>query len=71
VLTWSGVADLDFDLLNEAGEVVANSASLDNPEEINFRPTSGGIYTLRVNGYISVATDYTIAVTTSKLETND
>jgi serine protease AprX len=71
VLTWSGVADLDFDLLNEAGEVVANSASLDNPEEINFRPTGGGLYSLRVNGYISVATDYTIAVTTSKLETND
>ncbi len=69
VLSWGGVADLDFELLNEAGEVVANSSSLENPEEISFRPTTPGNYYLRVKGYISVNTDYTIDVTISDMFT--
>ncbi len=65
-LSWSGIADLDFELLNSAGEVVANSSSLDNPEEIVFRPSQGGSYTLRVNGYTSISTQYIIDLQTAE-----
>lgn len=67
VLSWGGVADLDFQMLDAEGNVVASSASLDNPEVISFRPEQAGDYTLRVNGYISVSTDYTIDVEVSNL----
>lgn len=67
VLSWGGVADLDFQLLDANGTVVASSASLDNPEVISFRPEQAGDYTLRVNGYVSVSTDYTIDVEVSNL----
>jgi serine protease AprX len=67
VLSWEGVADLDFELLDPQGNAVASSASLDNPEVISFRPQAGGDYVLRVNGYASVSTDYTIDVEVSSL----
>jgi serine protease AprX len=70
ILTWPGVADLDFELVDPNGDVVANSASLENPEEISFRPSSAGTYLLRVKGYISIATDYTIDLTTSNVYEN-
>jgi serine protease AprX len=66
-LSWAGVADLDFELLNAAGEVVANSASLENPEEISFRPSTGGEFILRVNGYASISTDFVIDVNVSEM----
>lgn len=65
VLSWQGVADLDFELLNDAGEVVASSATLENPEEITYRPSEAGFYTLRIKGYASVLTNYNVEVTTS------
>ncbi len=71
VLSWGGVADLDFDIVDAKGIVVANSASLDNPEVINFRPTAAGTYQLRENGYISVSTDYTIDVNLSNMYANE
>jgi serine protease AprX len=70
VLSWGGVADLDFELVDPNGDVVANSSSLENPEEISFRPNSAGEYLLRVKGYISVATDYTIDTTVSNMYAN-
>ena len=70
VLSWQGIADLDFEMLNEAGEVVANSATLDNPEEISYRPDSAGFYTLRIKGYISALTSYNVDVTTSDRVSN-
>ncbi|MGX5202260.1 S8 family serine peptidase [Aliikangiella sp. IMCC44632] len=66
-LSWPGVADLDFQLINPQGEVVASSASLENPEVIDFRPDSGGDYLLRVNGYISVNTNYEIDLEVSSV----
>lgn len=59
-LTWTGVADLDFYLVNPDGVEVASSASLDNPEVIQFFTDLAGTYTLRVTGYISLATPFTI-----------
>lgn len=70
VLAWDGVADLDFELLDAENNVVANSSSLENPEEISFRPSAAGTYLLRVKGYISVSTDYTIDTTVSNLYVN-
>lgn len=59
-LNWTGVADLDFFLVNPEGVEVASSASLDNPETLQFWTDAAGTYTLRVTGYISVATPFTI-----------
>ena len=70
VLAWTGLADLDFELVDSDGNVVANSSSMDNPEEISFRPNAAGTYLLRVKGYISVATDYTIDTTVSNMHAN-
>ena len=70
VLAWTGLADLDFELVDSDGNVVANSSSMDNPEEISFRPNAAGTYLLRVKGYISVATDYTIDTTVSNMYAN-
>lgn len=66
-LSWGGVADLDFELLNAAGEQVASSASLSNPEVISYAPEQAGDYVLRVNGYASVVTDFQIDATVSNL----
>ncbi|XOV79437.1 MAG: S8 family serine peptidase [Aestuariibacter sp.] len=59
-LDWTGVADLDFYLVNPDGVEVASSASLENPEVIQFWTDEAGTYTLRVKGYISVATPFTV-----------
>ncbi|PHR65790.1 S8 family peptidase [Pseudidiomarina marina] len=59
-LSWTGVADLDFYLVNPDGVEVASSASLENPEELQFWTDTPGTYTLRVTGYISIATPFTI-----------
>lgn len=59
-LTWTGVADLDFYLVDPDGLEVASSASLENPEVIQFWTDKVGTYQLRVTGYISVATPFTI-----------
>ncbi|GAA4353141.1 S8 family serine peptidase [Kangiella taiwanensis] len=69
-LSWEGVADLDYELIDPNGESVATSASLGNPEVIGYAPTEGGYYTLRVNGYASVLTNYYINTTLSKLVQN-
>lgn len=66
-LTWEGVADLDFELLNAAGEQVASSASLSNPEVLSYAPQGAGDYVLRVNGYASVVTNFQIDATVSSL----
>ena len=69
-LSWDGVADLDYELLDPNGESVASSASLGNPEVIGYAPTEAGYYTLRVNGYASVLTNYRINTTLTKLVSN-
>ena len=67
VLNWDGIADLDFELVDGNGNVVANSSTLENPEEISFRPAQSGIYTFRVNGFVSASTDYEISTTLSHM----
>ncbi|WP_417691094.1 S8 family peptidase [Pseudidiomarina sp.] len=60
-LNWTGVADLDFYLVDPNGNEVASSASLENPEVLQFWTDMPGNYLLRVTGYISVATPFTIS----------
>ena len=69
-LSWEGVADLDYELIDPNGESVASSATLGNPEVIGYSPNEAGYYTLRVNGYASVLTNYRINTTLSKLVQN-
>ncbi|GAA0859026.1 S8 family serine peptidase [Aliiglaciecola litoralis] len=65
-LEWATVADLDFALVNPEGVEVATSASLANPESLQFWVDQAGTYILRVKGYISVATPFTITNTVTK-----
>lgn len=65
-LSWAGVADLDFYLLNAAGDTVASSASLGNPETLSYWLEQPGTYTLRVSGYISAATPFTVTRTITR-----
>ena len=62
-LSWDGVADLDFYLVDPAGNEVASSASLSNPEALSFDVKDSGTYTLRVTGYISALTNYQVTNT--------
>lgn len=59
-LSWTGVADLDFFLVDPNGDEVASSASLENPEVIQYLTDEPGTYLLRVTGYISVVTPFEI-----------
>ncbi len=65
-LSWDGVADLDFYLLNAAGNTVASSASLGNPEALSYWLDAPGTYTLRVTGYISAVTPFTVTRTITR-----
>lgn len=69
-LSWDAVADLDFYLVNPNGEEVASSASLANPESLAFEPTMAGTYLLRVTGFISVATPFSIETTVTSASNN-
>ncbi len=66
-LSWQTTADLDFEVLDPNGDVVASSATLDNPESVSITPNMTGDYTLRVKGYASVNTPYTIDVETTSM----
>lgn len=59
-LSWDSVSDLDFYLVDPNGDEVASSASLANPEVLAYEPASVGTYQLRVTGFISVATPFSI-----------
>ncbi len=60
VLSWEPFADIDFALADASGAEIASSASLDNPEVIEFDVTEAGDYTFLVKGYASAAANYKI-----------
>lgn len=60
-LDWSTVSDLDFALVNPDGIEVAAAESLAKPEVLQFWFNQAGTYQLRVKGFISVATPFTIS----------
>ncbi|HYN86518.1 MAG TPA: S8 family serine peptidase [Pyrinomonadaceae bacterium] len=55
--------DLDFQLLDPAGNVIADSANGGGPEFVSARVEDGGTYVYRVVGFANATTDFTIAST--------
>jgi minor extracellular serine protease Vpr len=56
------VPDLDLFVTGPDGEEVASSTNPGGPESVSFRVDDFGTYTFRVNGWLNVATDYTLTV---------
>ncbi len=56
------VPDLDLFVTGPDGEEVASSTNPGGPESVSFRVEEFGTYTFRVNGWLNVATDYTLTV---------
>lgn len=70
VLRWSGGVDIDFDLVDPDGNVVASGATLANPEVLEFAVTTPGTYTYRVKGYATVLANYTLDSTVTRATTS-
>lgn len=60
---WEGGVDIDFYLLDPSGVQVASSATLANPETLEFAVTEPGTYTYQVTGYATVLANYTLEST--------
>ncbi|MCY7355315.1 MAG: S8 family serine peptidase [Lysobacter sp.] len=69
-LGWDGGVDIDFSLVDPAGNEVASGASLSNPEVLEFAVTQPGTYTYRVKGYATVIANYTLASTLTRAIVN-
>lgn len=69
-LGWDGGVDIDFSLVDPAGNEVASGASLANPEVLEFAVTQPGTYTYRVKGYATVVANYTLASTLTRAIVN-
>lgn len=65
-LGWSGGVDIDFALVDPAGNEVASGASLANPEVLEFAVTTPGTYKYLVKGYATVAANYTLTSTLTR-----
>jgi hypothetical protein len=61
-----GVPDLDYQLLDPEGNIIASSGAAGGPEFVSVRVTRPGTYTHRVVGYANAATDFTITTNLTK-----
>lgn len=63
--SWPGAADWDFYVLNADGDLVAQAASIANPETVSIPDPVAGTYTLLVDNYEggSVTDDWTGSLT--------
>lgn len=68
-LGWDGGVDIDFSLVDPAGNEVASGASLANPETLEFAVVTPGTYKYRVKGYATVLANYTLDSTLTRAET--
>jgi len=55
--------DMDFQLLDPAGQVIASSGVLGGPEQLSANVTQPGTYTYRVVGFVNGPAPYTITGT--------
>lgn len=69
-LGWSGGVDIDFSLVDPAGNEVASGASLANPETLEFAVTTPGTYKYLVKGFATVIANYTLDSTITTAQTN-
>lgn len=58
--------DLDYELLDPEGNVIASSGAAGGPEYVNIRVTRPGTYTHRVVGFTNAATDFNITTKLTK-----
>ena len=58
-----GLPDVDYELLDPSGRVVASSGAFGGPEFVSYNVTQPGTYTHRIVGYTNAATDCTITTT--------
>jgi serine protease AprX len=65
-LGWTGGVDLDFALVDPAGNEVASGASLANPEALEYAVTVPGTYKYRVKGYAVALASYTLSSTETR-----
>jgi subtilisin family serine protease len=65
-LGWLGGVDIDFSLVDPAGNEVASGASLSNPETLEFAVAVPGTYKYRVKGYAVALANYTLTSTETR-----
>jgi hypothetical protein len=58
--------DLDYELLDPDGNVIASSGAAGGPEHVNVRVARAGTYTHRVVGYTNAATEFTVTTNLTK-----
>ncbi|HEX8189246.1 MAG TPA: S8 family serine peptidase, partial [Pyrinomonadaceae bacterium] len=58
--------DIDYELLDPDGNVIASSGSASVPEYVNVRVARPGTYTHRVVGFTNAATDFTVTTKLTK-----
>lgn len=61
-----GVPDMDYQLLDPDGNVIASSGASGGPEFVSVRVSKAGTYTHRVVGYANAATDFQITTNLTK-----
>jgi subtilisin family serine protease len=62
----TGHPDIDYQLLDPDGKVIAESGNGVGPEFVSIRVARAGTYTHRVIGFTSVATEFTVTTTLRK-----
>jgi serine protease AprX len=65
-LGWTGGVDVDFALVDPAGNEVASGSTLGNPETLEYAVAVPGTYTYRVKGYAVLLASYTLTSTETR-----
>ena len=65
-LGWTGGVDVDFALVDPAGNEVASGATLGNPEVLEYAVAVPGTYKYRVKGYAVLLASYTLTSTETR-----
>jgi minor extracellular serine protease Vpr len=66
LLPVDGQPDIDYELLDPEGNVIASSGAAGGPEYVSVRVNRPGTYTHRVVGFTNAATDFTVTTKLTK-----
>jgi hypothetical protein len=61
-----GVPDVDYQLLDPDGNVIASSGASGGPEHVSVRVSRPGTYTHRIVGFVNAGTDVTVTTVLTK-----